>query len=84
MGHKHSEMDDFILFRMPVSTFNQMIEKIHEGLEEYDKKIQLLFSEYSKMSVNIQSAVDLIVKQTKIDHEVIEKILNNPVSSKFV
>ena len=84
MGHKYSEAEDFILFRMPVNTFNQMIEKIHEGLEEYDKKIQLLFGEYSKMTMNIQSAVDLIVKQTKIDHELIDKILNNPISSKFV
>ena len=84
MGHKNSEIDDFILFRMPVNTFNQMIEKIHEGLEEYDKKIHLLFNEYSKLSLNVQNAIDLIVNQTKIDYNLIEKILSNPVSTKFI
>ena len=60
-----------------------MIEKIHEGLEEYDRKISFVNNEYSKQSVNTQSAIEVLAKQTKIDYELVEKILNNPISNKF-
>ena len=33
---------------------------------------------------NTQSALDLIVKQTRIDNEQIDKILANPISNKII
>ena len=67
-----------------MNTFNQIVEKIHEGLEDFDKKINLILNEYSMQIQNTQSALDLIVKQTRIDNEQIDKILANPISNKII
>ena len=91
ISHKNNEFDDFIIFKMPVkfiyyqvNTFNQIVEKIHEGLEDFEKKINLILNEYSMQIQNTQSALDLIVKQTRIDNEQIDKILANPISNKII
>ena len=67
-----------------MNTFNQIVEKIHEGLEDFDKKINLILNEYSMQIQNTQSALDLIIKQTRIDNEQIDKILANPISNKII
>jgi hypothetical protein len=61
-----------------------MVEKIHEGLEDFEKKINLILNEYSMQIQNTQSALDLIIKQTRIDNEQIDKILANPISNKII
>lgn len=67
-----------------MNTFNQIVEKIHEGLEDFEKKINLILNEYSMQIQNTQSALDLIIKQTRIDNEQIDKILANPISNKII
>ena len=35
-------------------------------------------------SKNTQSALDIIVKQTRIDYDQIERIISNPISNKLI
>ena len=64
--------------------FNEIIEKIHQGFVSYDEKVTKILSEYSKLTQNTEKAIEVLTNQTKIDQQLIDNIINNPLSSKLI
>jgi hypothetical protein len=64
--------------------FNEIIEKIHQGFVNYDEKVTKILSEYSKLTQNTEKAIEVLINQTKIDQQLIDNIINNPLSSKLI
>jgi len=61
-----------------------LLENVGNKLEEFNNKIYITLENYEKLSQNIVQAVEVLNKETELNYELLENIVNNPNSSKFI
>jgi hypothetical protein len=70
-----TENKDFILFKLPISSYNQILENLSHHLEDFNKKLNSTLENYNRIANNIISAIDLLNKQTVVDLDSINSLL---------
>lgn len=55
-----------------------------ENLDNFTKNVNQTFESYEKMAVKVVKAVDFLNKQTAVNYDVLEKIVNHPFATKFI
>lgn len=79
MSYK-TEVTDAIVFRMPINDYNHFIEHISQNLDSFNKKVNMYVETYNKSSANVDKAIDVLVKNTAVDYD----LLNNLIQEKFI
>jgi len=75
---KKDSKKDFILFRFEHNEYNQIIEDLTLELENFHKKELLVLENYKKNFSLIEPALELLQKQTILESDKLNVLLNNP------
>jgi hypothetical protein len=74
MSYK-SEIKDYIVFKLPINQYNQILENISVHLEDFNKKLNATLENYNRIANNIISAIDVLNKHTVVDLDSINSLL---------
>jgi len=77
---KKDTRSDFILFKFEHSEYNQIIEDLTTQLDTFHKKEFTFLENYRKNLNMIESAIEVLIKQTMLDSDKFNHILSNPDS----
>ncbi len=74
MNYK-SENKDYIIFKLPIIQYNEMLENISIHLEDFNKKFNVYLEGYNRISNNVVSAIDILNKQAVVDLDSVNSLM---------
>jgi hypothetical protein len=75
MNYK-TEFKDTIVFKLPINQYNEMLETISVHLEEFNNKLNQSLEGYNRNTNIIANAIELLNKQSVVDLDSINYLLN--------
>jgi hypothetical protein len=72
-----TELKDTIIFKLPINQYNEMLENISVNLDNFNNKLNTSLEGYNKNANMIASAIEILNKQTVVDLDSINYLINN-------